>query len=278
MIEKILRVSKEGYMEFLFSKKLIIIIFSIVFLYEDVTGKMIKLAYDTSFTINIIEPYILILSYRIHAMVVPLTFIVVMSDFPNINRSGYFVLSRIDRFSWFFGEVLSSFFSALTFLFILAAANALCCLKVASSGTDWSPYITELYGVNREAYDLNNQLFIKTETVAQGTPVIVFIHATLLMLLFLVSISLFLACFKMIGQKRLGVFSIMSITILGMLAKGRLKWAFPINHCIYAQHFNAYFAATECRIIYSYLFFIVLNATLLIIDMILCKHYSISEN
>ena len=102
MIRKIWGVARVEYMGFLTSKKVLFMLFAFIFLAEDVVGKMGKIAIEQGFPLGRLEPFILLFSYKIHVMLVPITFVVMLSDFPSNEKSGYFTMSRITRTAWLF--------------------------------------------------------------------------------------------------------------------------------------------------------------------------------
>ncbi len=276
-MKKALLVAKSGYLDFITSKKLIIMFFSLIFIGEDIYGKMAKVALESGFDLGALEPFILINSYKIHAMIIPIVFIVLMSDFPSVNRSGFFALSRINRKAWFLGEQICALMIATTYMVVMFLGSFLWSHKHLFLHNTWSPYMTALYKDNYDTYQENNQLFIKTETLSQGNPMEVFVLSVVLMVLFLVTISSVLAMFKMLYLKKLGIFVSLVICVAGIWMNNDFKWIFPINHSIFAEHFNAYLAKPELPLIYSFIYYGVLIFALGCVDVFLCKNFNIDE-
>ena len=140
--------------------------------------------------------------------------------------------------------------------------------------------MSELYIDFPEVYALNNQLFIKTETLAQGEPMTVMLHSVSLMFLYLIFLALLLTLFKLLSLKKIGIFMAVSISIIGVALDGYtsiIKWFFPIIQSIYETHFNAYYAKAELPLYYSYLYFCVLIAGLFLINKWLVKRHIIME-
>lgn len=280
MFRRSLLVARSEYTGFLLSRKIFIMLFSFIFLAEDVIGKMGTLAAETGMTIGKTEPFILILSYEAHAMIIPVVFAVMLSDFPSGTRSGYFAMVRTSRVSWLLGEVLYAVMTGLTFLIVLFAGSVLWIGKQGAYLKDWSPYITELSTLYPEKYELNNQLFIRAGTVAQGSPLTVMLHGILLMLLYLVVLSLLLAFFKLLSLKKAGIFISIALTVTGAAsisyAKGE-KWLFPVVHSIFETHFQDYHAVPEFPLWGSYLYFACMILALFLADRQLVKKVRIGE-
>ena len=102
-------------------KHILIIVFSIIFAGEYLIGKMSHLAQLTDTGLNWLEPVILIMSYSFYAMLIPLTFTVLLSDYPDRGTGGIFMMARMTRKTWFIGQLLFAlmvgFFYLLLFLF-----------------------------------------------------------------------------------------------------------------------------------------------------------------
>lgn len=280
MFRKIWGVARIEYMGFLTSKRVFLMLFAFIFLAEDVVGKMGKLSIEQGFILGRFEPFILLFSYKIHAMIVPIVFVVMMSNFPSNEKSGYFIMSRIHRKAWLFGEVIFAGMVGLTFILFLLLGTMAWVWKNSSFLTTWSPYMSELYMDYPEVYALNNQLFIKTETLAQGEPVTVMLHSVGLMFLYLVFLALLLMFFKLLDLKKAGIFIAVVITIIGVAMDDYsriMKWFFPIMQSIYESHFCSYYAETETPLYFSYIYFGVLIVGLFVINTWLVKRYAVTE-
>ena len=281
MMRKVYGVVRAEYIGFLTGKRVLFMLFAFLFLAEDVVGKMGGLAAEQGMLLGSLEPFILILSYKIHAMIVPIVFVVMLSDFPSNEKSGYFIMSRITRISWVLGEAIYAGLVGLTFVLFLFIGSVLWVWRDSSFLTDWSPYMSELYKNFPDIYDRNNQLFIKTETLAQGKPVEVMLHSVCLLLLYLIVLALLMILFKLLSLKRIGIFLTVSLTITGVALEHYtkvVKWFFPITQSIYETHFDTYYARTEFPIAYSYVYFCMLIGVLCAIDIWLVKHYAVGTD
>lgn len=280
MMRKIWGVAKVEYLGFLTSKRILFMLFAFIFLAEDVVGKMGNIAAEYGLPLGRLEPFILLFSYKTHVMLVPIIFVVMMSDFPSNEKSGYFTMSRISRTTWLFGEVIYAAMVGFSFILFLFFGSVAWVWNDSRFLTAWSPYMTKLYMDFPEIYALNNQLFIKTETLAQGEPLSVMLHSVSLMFLYLIFLALLLMLFKMLSLKRIGIFLTVSMTITGVALEhynGIIKWFFPIVQSIYETHFHSYYAEAELPLYDSYLYFGVLIMGLLLINQWLVKRYIIQE-
>lgn len=280
MWHKVWALAKQEYIAFLFSKKTLLMLFSFIFLAESVVGKMCELATQTGMELGKLEPFLLIMSYEQHAMVIPIMFIVLLSDFPANKSSGIFIMGRTSRLIWLTGEMLYALMAGLTYILFLFVGTILWMGKTGSFLFQWSDYMTTLYTAYPEEYMLNDHLFIRAGTVTQGTPLSVLVQSVLLMLLYLLLIASLLAVFKLTEKKQLGLFATIALTGLGAVAVayfGEKRWFFPMAHAIFGTHFNEFFAKPECALWVSYVFFIITIGVLFAINGMLAKKIRIGD-
>lgn len=85
-------------------KKMLILLFSILFLGEYIFSDMARVAEETGLSINILEPMDLVLSFQFYMLVIPLIFIVLLSGFPDKSGGNIFVMMRATRRIWLAGQ------------------------------------------------------------------------------------------------------------------------------------------------------------------------------
>lgn len=281
MLRKIWITAKSEYTDFIFSKKSILLLFSLIFLMEDVVGKMKDLAAETGVVIGKLEPFLLIFAYPAHAMIIPLMFVVVLSDFPSNKTSGVFKMVRTGRIPWLLGEILYALMMGLTYILSLLVCSILWMGKTGTFMSTWSDYMTVFDQMFPEQYMYNTNLFIGAGTVTQGSPIRVITQSVLLMMCCLLLIALLLAMCKLLGKKIYGLF--LTIVLIGIGAVGctyfgDAKWIFPMAHTIFGQHFLEFFAKPECPLYASYIYFLALCAVILVIDIVLVKKIRIGDD
>ena len=281
MSGKIWTLTKREYISFVYSKKTFLMLFSLVFFSEDVVGKMAELAVEAGMSINKLEPYLLIFSYTKYALIVPVMFAVLLSNFPVKENSGMFSIVRIGRRGWMLGELLYALFAGLTYLLLLLLGCILAMGQTGVFANQWSLYTTDFYSQYPERFAENAELFIGAGTVTQGKPFFVLVQGMILMLLNLFLLAQLQMAFKMIGQKTLGLFTVIAITVFGAVGVnyfGKLKWIFPMAHAIYGTHFREFLAKPECPLVVSYIYFAIVNLAVFLLNMELAKKVWIGDD
>ena len=85
-IHEIVWIAGMEYRKWFSLKKMLILLFSILFLGEYIFSNMARVAEETGLSINILEPMDLVLSFQFYMLVITLIFIVLFSVFP--DKSG----------------------------------------------------------------------------------------------------------------------------------------------------------------------------------------------
>lgn len=106
-------------------KKMLILLFSILFLGEYIFSNMARVAEETGLSINILEPMDLVLSFQFYMLVIPLIFIVLLSGFPDKSGGNIFVMMRVKRRIWLAGQFVFGLLVGVTCLGAFFAASFL---------------------------------------------------------------------------------------------------------------------------------------------------------
>ncbi len=207
-------------------------------------------------------------------MVMPLTFLVIISDFPKDDGMGVFYQLRCKRSSWIIGQLLFEFFiSAMMIVFNLLVPI----IMIGSHGElnnnfsyATTHYITVFpeksrdYVVDLVPGRLYNQL--KLGKAFWVSAVCVFFY-----FLILSTIQLF---FYLINKKNIGI--IVNILIIGtgcilLSFDTKLKWLFPMSHTIPAIHFEEYVSKEIFPLTSSILYLVIMYLLLVIMCFLVRK-------
>lgn len=99
-IHEIVWIAGVEYRKWFSLKKMLILLFSILFLGEYVFSDMACVAEETGLLVNLLEPMDLVLSFQFYMLVIPLIFIVLLSGFPDKSGGNIFVMMRVKRRIW----------------------------------------------------------------------------------------------------------------------------------------------------------------------------------
>lgn len=268
------------YRKWLTKKHLLVLFFSILFLGEYVFSDMLRVAQITGLRINCLEPMALILSFAFYIMAVPLIVIVELSDFPDKSSGNIFVVMRISRITWLFGELLFGIQVGATCLLVFFAASFAWTCGQADISNTWSPFMTDIYEKYPELFAQNDRLFLESGTLSNGSPVSVTLTCIGLLLFYMMLLVQILCLFRFLGRQKTGVILTIGITVFGAVSATyveTIKWFFPITHAIFGIHFDKFFAQPIVPLSDSILYFTILNAALLVLNIWMAKRCMVAD-
>ncbi len=279
-VRQILWIAKCQYRRFWNIKNVFLMICSVVFLGESIIHKMLEVSQETGLVLNYLEPVILVMSDAFYAMIIPITCLVLLSNFPDNSSSGIFMMVRVKRKNWLLGQLLYGICVCSTYMIALFAGSILWIGKYGEFSLTWSTFMTEIRNSFPEIYAISTEVFIPSSTLTQGTPLQVFLISMGLMLLYMLTFSQILCAFKLVNRKKTGMVVCVAVTIIGaalISAVGNYKWLIPMAHAIFGLHFREFYAQSECRILWSVIYFLIWNAVLLIINGYLMRKCQIGD-
>lgn len=268
------------YRKFWNLKNIILVACSIIFIGENVFANMRDLALQSGLELNYLEPVILVLSDPMYSMIIPLSCMVFLSDFPDNRSGGIFILCRATRRRWFAGQMVYVAGVCSSYLVILTVAGMLWIRGTGSFSVQWSPYMTEIQNTAPELYAISGEYFLMSSTLMQGTPVSVLLAGGSLQVLYLAVIFQVLCAFRLAGKKKTGLLFCIAVTVLGAASVsyfGKLKWLFPTSHAVFGEHFHEFFAQPEMTPGWSVVYFAGLNLLLGILNICLVRNCQIGD-
>lgn len=268
----------EQYKSWLLSPRILVIIYIIVFLNDNITKEMMFLCNETEYSINIAEPLALIFSKSIYTVAVPIVYISLMTDFPHINGNVIYI-HRMTRMSWTCGEIIFSVISSLTYVISLILGTIIYCMERCSFNNEWSEYTLKMFIEHSELYQKNTNLFIASSVYTQGKPVDVICHSVTLIFLYIFLLSLIIMLFKLINIGEIGVLVSVAITFFGLASDSGaspMMWAFPITHTVFGWHYDIFFRQTFFSVGGSYIYLLTLISVFLILNFNLSKKVRLS--
>ena len=115
-IREIVWIAGMEYRKWFSLKKMLILLFSILFLGEYVFSDMARVAEEAGLSVNLLEPMDLVLSFQFYMLVIPLIFIVLLSGFPDKSGGNIFVMMRVKRRIWLAGQFVFGLLAGVTCL------------------------------------------------------------------------------------------------------------------------------------------------------------------
>lgn len=220
-------------------------------------------------SLNVFEPFISIGNSTLLIMLIPCTFLVLISDYPTINGNTLFFVHRIGKINWFLGQLVFIVCASLSYLFFILIASIL--FSNGSISANWSNTITKYNSsFPNESNNYTSQL-IPSNLYNQLSLSSVLLYTFFFILSYLIIIALILSFFKLINAHSFGLFIVFCVMGIGTalcFIKTKVMWLFPVANTLIWRHFDRILSTRVFPIYYSILYFISLILFLLICNII----------
>ncbi len=275
---KIITIAKTEYIKWITNPRMIIMVIMIPFLYDFIIKPLLSHADEMNSPLNILEPFIATGNSNLLMIMMPIIYLVVISDFPRTDGNTLFFITRVGKLNWLFGQMVFGFFTVFTFLLYLLLITIIPVILKGFLDNGWS-LVTTNYAVQfpENSKDFASTLIIKN-LYNQVTPFTAVRHIVLLTAGYFYVIILVKLLFYNIKIKILGTIISGCLVAFGgalCLVKSRFMWILPMAHTNVSYHFTEYFRETIVSLSNSYLYFFVLINLGIIICCMTIKKLSI---
>ena len=164
-MRKIIRVCQAECYHFLCSGRLALVLAVWVFAYQFITVPLLRNAERMHASLLVIEPYIALINSNFMILIMPVLFLVLLSDFPRVDANAYFYLVRTGKTNWVLGQLLYGVVITAGYLLMQFAGMVIPVLAEGRWGTGWSPVITDFarefpeYAQSAGAVSIQPQLY-----------------------------------------------------------------------------------------------------------------------
>ena len=272
------------YQKWLNNPRMIILLCAIVFMWNFAISPLVSLSEEMNSPLNALEPFIAVLNSKFLCLIMPAVYLFLISDYPRLDKNGVFVLSRVGRVNWFWGQLNFFFLAAFTFMSIIFIGSFLPIIFDSFLANGWSVAVTryEISFPDKSSSFAAN--LITKELYNQVTPFMAASMSFLTTFLYLFLLSAILLLFYTFNLKQLGSVTTISIIAIGSalgIIKANAMWCFPMAHTMINLHFTEYFKKPVLDFKYSILYFLVLIFLLISISFAAIKRTNfvvVSEN
>ncbi len=265
-------IARAEYIRWVTNPRMIILAVFVVFMRSLTVEPLLEHAAKMGMPINVLEPFIAAGNSSFLALMLPLLFLVLISDYPILAENTLFVVHRVGRMNWFLGQFLFLLMADISFLGALLIASIL--ISGGTFGTDWSDVVTKYLSVypaeemsfasNLLPSNLYNQL-----TLGQAL-----LHTLLLLGANLLLMALILYVFKLMGRRVLGIM-VDILLMAGGIAAWSLgldwMWGFPMANTLVWAHYTKILREPVYPVENSYIYFGIFITVVLICCILLLK-------
>lgn len=218
---------------------------------------------------NALEPFIAVLNSGMLLLIIPLGFITLISDFPQINSSTILYIFRIGKKSWLCGQILRLIMMTAAYVLAIFISSVAGVVTTGSMGGEWSPVATKFasqfpeqsgnFGVLLLPENLYNQMSLPAAAV----------ESTLFVFAYLLALGMILLAFSIAKRKTAGIVVCGALISLGAALcsiNSRLMWVFPMAHSIVWLHYTKFLREPIFPVFYSAVYF----AAIIAVPLIFC--------
>lgn len=279
-MKKIFYTAKFEYLKWIFDEKQIVTIVGIVFMHVMIIQPFLNRSEEMQTPVNIVEVFLAVANSKMFLLILPVLFLVIISDFPRIDSDALFFIMRSGRINWLIGQMFFLIKAVMSYLGIIIAYTLLIGAIHGYIGNGWSLTVTNY----QDFYGAEAVCYIPVELYWQMPPYEAFLKSVFLIFGYFILTGMGLLLFSIYDLKKIGFAIVTAILAIGTAAAAAgfsVMWLFPTAHAILEKHFDTIKRTQWPDIVYSLLYDFLLVFMLIVIATKKMKHkkiISIEEN
>lgn len=251
----------------------------LVFIYNLVVKELFSRAEKTGLPVNAAETFIAIGSSGVLLLFLPSVFLILISDHPNMGSHTLYSIHRAGRLRWLFGEIFGALVSTIIYVVGMFAACCLMTIPKGFFGGEWSDTVTKYVSMfPDERFTMMSQ-YLPSNLFNQMSLPSALLHTTLLLILYLFSLTLIITFFRILGMRAAGIaaaFGVIAAGVLTCAIQVKAMWAFPMSHTVTWLHYDTALREPKVPMQVSYIYFASLIALGIIANVIAIKKNNIN--
>lgn len=261
-----------AYIEFIrwiVDAKMIIVLCLCIFIYSFAVEPIKANAELMGEPMNALEPFIAVLNSGMLLLIIPLGFITLISDYPQINSSTIFYIFRIGKKSWLCGQILRLILMTTTYVLAIFISSVVGVITTGFAGEEWSLVATKFSSEFPEQSGNFGVLLLPENLYNQMSLPMAVAESTLFVFAYLFSLGMILLAFSIAKRKTAGIIVCGFLISLGAALcsiNSNLMWAFPMAHSIVWLHYTKFLREPIFPVFYSAVYF----AAIIIVSLIFC--------
>lgn len=250
------------------SSKAMIFLIMLVFIKIQIIDPLQNCASMMGRKVSLVEPYIALGNSGVVVLIVPLLFLVLLSDYPHDNEINIFYQIRCGKTLWIIGEIIFAFMATGTIVLLLLVGTILFSLSFGEWSFKYSYAITHFVSEFPECRG-DYVVELLPENLYNQVPLHdAIFHTVLLMVCYFLVLAFNLMIFHLLNKKYMGIVINAFLIVVGAITcavRARIMWLFPMAHTIVWLHFKEYIVEEEFPILGSYTYFmLILTAQILL--------------
>lgn len=274
-IRTVCKISDLELLRFIRSSKIIIFLLFLLFVNIQIVVPLRALSSDMGQEISIFECFVALSNSGIIVLILPLFFLVMISDFPNDGVVNYFYVIRCSKLTWGLGQIIYALKTSILVVLFTLISSMLLTSDFSDCIGKYSNAITKYVSVFPERRGQYVVQLIPENLYNQIPLVNVMVHSVLLLILYFFMLAMLIFMFSVMNKKIIGIIVDGIIIIAGTIScAGRTSfmWMLPMAHTIPWLHYTEYSSKPVSPISVSYIYFFAVDLLLVSISFILIKY------
>lgn len=243
-IRKSLSCAWVEFVKWICDARMIIVLVTMIFIYNFAIVPLLENAKTMGESLNILEPFIALANSGLILLIIPVVFLTLIADYPQIDTNTVFYISRLGRINWVTGQLIKLVMMDLSYLAVLFVGAVVPMLSRSYVGSSWSRVVTDFLKEHPEKTANFGASLLPENLYFQLTVGKAALQSYLLVFAYLMIIGLILLFFTMIQKKTFGFVACGSIIALGTTfctMKSTLMWTMPMANSIIWLHYTRFF-------------------------------------
>lgn len=270
--KSVISIARSEFVRWIMNPRLLIVGILFIFMRSLVVEPLLERAEKMGIPLTIFEPFEAMGNSGMIVMLIPCVFLILISDYPVISGFTLSSVQRTGKLNWFFGQLIFVIMAIFTYMGVILAGSI-----ITSKGelrTQWSETV-RFYAARfpDEAHNFASEL-LPSNLYNQIPLITSLVQTFLLMSAYLFLLVLVLYLFKILNIRSAGLFAVFLIIGLGVSTcslKTSAMWYFPMANTIVWLHYTEILREPVKPIAYSYIYFVVIIALLVIANLIALK-------
>ena len=268
MKRSISSIARTEYLRWITNPRILIIGILIVFIRSLAIEPLLEHAEKMGDKLHVLEPFIAAGNSSVLVMLIPLFFLILMSDYPKVTGETLFFIQRSGRIRWYLGQFVFRLIALFSYLGGLLLGTML------FSGGVWKPSWSDVVTKFKAFFPDESLSFasklLPSNLYNQMTVGMALLHTVLLIGCYLILLSEILCFFKLIHKGQAGIYAVVLLIAAGMVTCTlgvKEKWIFPMAHTIPWVHFDIILRESQSPIWHSYLYFVIAIGTMVLLNL-----------
>lgn len=278
-LKQILSVAKTEYVGWVTNPRIIILGVLLIFVKTLAIEPLAARAEKFGEKLIFFEPFVAVGNSGMLTMLIPLVFLVLLSDYPRLSGNTLFFISRTGKTNWLCGQILFLILAIFTFMGAVLLSSIL--FSGGRFGANWSDAVTK-YNARfpNEAYNFDSQL-IPSNLYNQIPMITAVLQTFVLMSAYLLLLSLIIYLFKILFGNSAGFAAATAIIAMGVVTTSLysdLRWAFPMANTIMWLHYEEILKEPIYPVWSSFLYFGIAVCVLIFLNFLALRKMNLMEN